>query len=217
MHQPKNEDSNAAIKRGMRLRHHAVTPHTNPGQDMSLKQLSCIIASTEPGINMTRCFSRGRLTSKLTQKPQHNAKIVIRFTVLSRGFKAMPSIYTPHSQAFFTENLRVRDHVVASPRGCRRLTRTRKQLEPIIAQFRKTARTIACLTRIIAPGSHGSQALDNISVSLGKGTLVKQAGHQVSLKRSRIRLAVDERRGHRKRQTRPFEFLDLHGNPFPSF
>ena len=71
--------------------------------------------------------------------------------------------------------------------------------------------------RIIAPGSHGSQTLDNISVILGERTLVKQAGHQVSLKRSRIRLAVDERRGHRKRQTRPFEFLDLHGNPFPSF
>lgn len=70
---------------------------------------------------------------------------------------------------------------------------------------------------IIAPGSHGSQARDNISVILGERTLVKQAGHQVSLKRSRIRLAIDQRRGHRKRQTRPFEFLDPHGNPFPSF
>ena len=71
--------------------------------------------------------------------------------------------------------------------------------------------------RIIAPGSHSSQALDSISVILGEWTLVKQAGHQVSLKRRRIRLAVDKRRGHRKRQTRPFEFLDLHGNPFPPF
>lgn len=105
MHQPKNEDSNAAIKRGMRLCHRAVTPDTNPRQDVSLKQLSCIIASTEPGINMTRCFSRDRLTSKLTQKPQHNAEIIIRFTVLSRRFKAMPSIYMPHGQAFFTEDL----------------------------------------------------------------------------------------------------------------
>ena len=89
----------------MRLCHHAVTPDTNPRQDVSLKQPSCIVASTEPGINTTRCFSRGHLTSKLAQKPQHNAKIIVWFTVLSRGFKAMPSIYMPHGQAFFTEDL----------------------------------------------------------------------------------------------------------------
>ena len=216
MHQPKHEDSNAAVERSSSFCHHAVAPDTNPRQDVSLKQLPRIIASTEPGINMTRCFSRGRLTSKLTQKPQHNAKIIIRFTVLSRGFKTMPSIYTPHSQAFFTENLRVRGHVIASPCRCRRLTRARKQLEPVIAQFRKVARAIARLTRTIAPGSHGSQALDNINVALGEGALAKQARYQVSLKRSCIWLAVYEQRSHRKRQTRPFEFLDLHGNPFPS-
>lgn len=105
MHQPKHEDSNAAIKQGMRLCHHAVTPDTNPRQDVSLKQLPRIFASAQPSVSIAQRLGRGRLASKLAQKPQHNAKIIIRFTVLSRRFKAMPSIYMPHGQAFFTEDL----------------------------------------------------------------------------------------------------------------
>ena len=102
---------------------------------MLRKQLPCIIASTEPGVGIAQRLGRSRFASKLPQKPQHNAKVIIRFSVLSNWFETMLGIYAPHGQAFFTENLRVRGHVIASPRRSRRFTGTGKQLKPVIAQL----------------------------------------------------------------------------------
>ena len=157
---------------------------------MTPKQHSGIIKSMSVSPIIARHLSCSRLTGKLPQKSQHNTEVVIWLAVLSHGLEAMARIYAPYGQALFAENLRIRGHVISGPGGCGGFTRPCKQLEPVIAQSRKTTIAIGAPAHLITPSSHSSQAPGDILVGPTKRAFLKQAGHQAPIEHGGIRLTI---------------------------